>query len=258
MGASKIYIFDNGSDPPLRSFLEEFIARGEVEVTETPTPDNRRDLFRGPMDACMKKHGHKHTWISLTDADEYIVVTNPFKGIPEILKEYEQHASVSIVWNSFGTSGHIKKPEKPGVIGNYWRCHRNIHVKSFSQPKYVDQILNNHFPELVDGQTRVDILGNPLNDSKVSPDPDESVGLYLAPQMDYFSKMFINHYQYRYLERYVYKKFKGYSNNTSLKKFSSGIIGQGSTTKLAERESHDINCTLLQMPTRYMNKEPKI
>ena len=118
----------------------------------------------------------------------------------------------------------------------------------------------------MNGQTRVDILGNPLTDAKVSPDPGGSVALGLegvedsvSPQMDYYSKMFINHYQTRYLERYVYKKFKGYSNYTSLEHaFGSGIIGQGSPTKVAQRESHDLNCTLLQMPTRYMNKEPKI
>jgi hypothetical protein len=208
MGASKIYASDNGSDLPLRSFLEEFIARGEVEVTLLAHLDNKKNIFRGPMDACMKIHGHKHTWISVTDADEYIVVTNPFKGVPEILKEYEQHVSVSVVWNNFGTSGHIKKPEKPGVIGNYWKCHRDTRVKRFSQPKYVDQIANSHYPELVDGQTRVGLLGNPLTGSRVSPDPDVVVDVKGGGKedsdvchKDHYTKMFINHYSTRYVER---------------------------------------------------------
>jgi hypothetical protein len=107
----------------------------------------------------------------------------------------------------------------------------------------------------VDGQTRVDILGNPLTGSTAVEGVEDSG----APPIDYYSKMFINHYQFRYAERVIYKKYKGYANYSDAhNKYTSGVIGIGDAKMLARYDRQDHNCTLLQMPTRYMNKEPKI
>jgi hypothetical protein len=134
MGASKIYLFDDKSSPPMFTVLKEYIERGDVEYQFSQDREPNTQFYA--YEYCLKYHGHKHNWMAFIDSDEYIALNDTSKSIPEILERYTAYGGLAINWKIFGSSGHVERPWG-GVLPNYWRCTKNFHIKSIVQPKYV-------------------------------------------------------------------------------------------------------------------------
>jgi hypothetical protein len=173
------------------------------------------------------------------------------------------------VWRVFGSSDHVEKPDKPGIIANYWRCHPDIHSKSITQPKYIEEILNTHFPDFHEGAVRVNMLREPMiGPSTTSQNEGGKDILSKTPNYKVYDLMYINHYATRYVNRYLFKKFSGYKAPEGYN--SSGVLDKASWTKVDEGggtglgdtewvkkiDSKDHDCTVLQMPTTYLPKAP--
>jgi hypothetical protein len=138
MGASKFYIFDHNSTVPAINYIRDYVLSGLVDLQFT---DFRNSTgIRPPQmmayDKCLHDYGSRHRFMSFIDSDEYIVVVNKNRTIPEVLTKYEKYGGLAINWMLFGSSGHIEKPPG-GVIANYYRCRKNLHVKQIGNTQYV-------------------------------------------------------------------------------------------------------------------------
>jgi hypothetical protein len=83
--------------------------------------------------------------MAFLDVDEFIVVVDKSKKIPDVLWSYEKTGGVSLNWMLFGSSEHAVKPAG-GVIANYYKCYKDRHVKAIVNTKYcLGSSGNSHF-----------------------------------------------------------------------------------------------------------------
>jgi hypothetical protein len=130
MGASKFYIFDHNSSVPLLSSIQLYVKSGLVNHKAVHFSDTRDDPPQiSVYNECLKQYGKKHNFMAFIDVDEFIVVVDESKKIPDVLQAYEDTGGVSLNWMLFGSSGHTAKPPG-GVIANYHKCTKNVHVKA--------------------------------------------------------------------------------------------------------------------------------
>ena len=140
MGCSKFYIHDHNSSIPIRQQVAGYIATGLVEYDSSFSKANRPQLV--VYNHCIRQYSHKHKWIGMFDADEYIVVVNKTEKIPDVLRRYDAYGGVVLQWKLFGSSGHVLRPEG-GILKNYNKCHKNFHIKSIVNSKYAVKAAGN-------------------------------------------------------------------------------------------------------------------
>lgn len=151
LGANKIYFYDNGSDDNTRQLLNQYIENEYVEYTYV---EGRGKQLYAYNDA-LQKHKLECRWMAFIDMDEYILPTEPYKPISQVISEIVDQAGggaagVAINWATFGTSGHIKSPE--GLItSNYTRRAydkhwMNKHIKTICNPRFVSYYISAHYP----------------------------------------------------------------------------------------------------------------
>jgi hypothetical protein len=97
MGASRFYVFDNNSKPPLNTSLARYIATGLVQYTYMegifrPSPQNYI------YDQCVKRFNKRHTWMGFIDVDEFLVPEQPGTSVPDILQRYEHFGGLAVNW----------------------------------------------------------------------------------------------------------------------------------------------------------------
>ena len=50
-------------------------------------------------DTCLQKFGHRHHWMSFTDADEFFVMRNAsLSNMPALLRQYEDYGALVVNW----------------------------------------------------------------------------------------------------------------------------------------------------------------
>lgn len=207
MGATKFYVYDHNSTVPVLDFIKQYVASGLVEYTYTSFPSEQTavplvDGYVKPpqviaYDECLQVHGRKHKFIAFTDVDEFIVVVDKKKRIPEILQNYENFGGVSLNWMMFGSSGHIHKPPG-GVIANYHKCYKHHHIKHIIRPEHAVRCERNpHIFKFEPGYFSVDTNFTEV----VAP---SNFGLEQA-----YSVMYINHYNTRSLSEFITKIHRG-------------------------------------------------
>lgn len=57
---------------------------------------------------------NEYDWCFTLDIDEYITLEEPYKGIPEVLEEFQQYDFIVLQWMNYGANGHIYKPNYNG------------------------------------------------------------------------------------------------------------------------------------------------
>jgi len=127
-GCSKFYVFDNFSNPPLKALVQSYIDRGIVIYSYTVQemkPNPQIFIYQ----QCFSKFKSFHKFMGFIDVDEFIVTVDIKADIPSILSKYEHLGGLALSWMSFGSSGHIQRPNG-SVISNYHRCGPNKHIKS--------------------------------------------------------------------------------------------------------------------------------
>lgn len=149
IGIERIFVYDNGSSPPLSSQLAAFIADGVVEYVYAPFSFYKfiapLIFFRsGVRNTSLRFYGRclqkarrdKFAWMAFIDADEYIVLTSQQnETISQVLRRFRDYGGVELYWKLFASSGHVKRPES-GVLKSYTKCGATSITKSVVNVKY--------------------------------------------------------------------------------------------------------------------------
>jgi hypothetical protein len=138
----------------------DFVELGIVEYVYV-NPKKFPPRYRTPQlyvySRCLRDFGKYTKFMAFIDADEFIVVADPKKSIPMVVKEYEKYGGLTLNWMFFGSSGHITRPAG-GVLENYVQCGKNPHLKSVVATDYTLSAseLNPHCFVYKDGYFAVD------------------------------------------------------------------------------------------------------
>ena len=144
LGFHNIVIFDHKSKIPIKGNLEKMSKRITV-INASNINDNVKIRLMNVATLISKQN--KFDWMIYLDADEFIILNNPYNNISQLLTMYEPRAhSLAINWVMFG-SNFLKKDPDGLILENYVRCNETInsHVKSFVKPKEVTRATNPHY-----------------------------------------------------------------------------------------------------------------
>jgi hypothetical protein len=199
MGASKFYIFDHNSTVPVINYIRDYVLSGLVDLQFTDFR-NIKDA-RPPQivtyDKCVHDYGSRHRFMGFIDSDEFIVVVDKNRTIPDVLKRYEKYGGLALNWMLFGSSGHTEKPPG-GVIANYYRCRRNKHLKHIGNTQYVAGSSGNpHY------------LKYKPNYYAVSSNGTRSTGIWNTELRTAFDTIYINHYNTKSKAEFLAKIARG-------------------------------------------------
>jgi len=223
-GCSKFYVFDNFSHPPLKALVQSYIDRGIVSYSytvEEMKPNPQIFIYQ----QCLSRYGRLHKFMGFIDVDEFIVTVDNNTNIPSILKNYEHLGGLALSWMSFGSSGHIQRPNG-GVIGNYNRCGPNKHIKSIVNTKYtIGTTTNTHAFKYKQNYTAQTTGGE--------------IVLSAWAEKPVYDIIYINHYCTKSKQDFQRKKKRG------------GGAGRIATDAWFEKINRDFNniCSVLTMPS---------
>lgn len=157
IGVEHFYIYDDQSNIPLKTILQDYIESGIVTYEYK---SSRKLLQIDIYMKCLKEHQKDSFWIAFIDDDEFIFLKKS-KDIKEYLKEFENYGGLAINWVMFGSSGHKTKQES--VLKSYF--HRlpydnetNRHIKTIVNTQYVnlnEAPKNPHYFNYIDGKFAV-------------------------------------------------------------------------------------------------------
>jgi hypothetical protein len=197
VGAAHFFIYDNGSEIPVKDSVQRFGLDQYVTIIDYPGKNKHVKAYNH----CLKHFGASSKWIAFIDVDEFLVPKNEEYSLPEFLKDYEPYGGLGVNWLIFGSSGRQKKSDLSQLESFTLRSEPdflpNSHIKSIVQPKYVKSALKSHCFIYVTGQ-------NCVNENfEIVPDS-------FSPNSTH--KIQLNHYYCRSLEEYHAKIKRGISD----------------------------------------------
>lgn len=187
------FIFYDRSTPSLRETLR---GRTDVTIIDFPEPG----LHAEAWELCIRNYSSFSKWIALFDIDEFFVPKH-HTDLKVLLQSYEQFGALGVNWQTFGSNGHITKPQEPQLIAfnKKAKVHEgmNAHIQSIIQPAKALPIrpADPHHVHLKPGHICVNEKYKQINGPFSNP---ISVDLI---QM--------NHYYTRSVEEYTRKRAKG-------------------------------------------------
>eukprot|EP00891_Asterochloris_glomerata_P005717 jgi/Astpho2/5717/e_gw1.00079.119.1_t len=235
LGVSKIYLFDDHSDPPMLPAVTSYVEAGLVNyhyVQHFSHPSNRTQLY--VYDYCIEHFRHQHTWIAFIDIDEFFVLRGTAAGssLPAFLRQYEGYGGLAVHWRVFGSSGHIVRPGG-SLLGSFHRClpadqEHNQHVKTIANTRHVVHVgLDPHHCVYQPPYTAVNELGLPVLGAR---------GVH--PTTDHIA---LHHYALKSLQEYEAKMARGSAmKNHKTMEFFNDI------DSLATENCHDVLGTPLK------------
>ena len=209
LGVGRVYLFDdNSTHPPLLPVVHRFISSGHVvyRYLSDPLPPHTLDKWAPNKQLfvyrqCIREFGEQHVFMGFIDSDEFIVLRNPADRLLDILERYRNYGGLTLNWMMFGSSGHITRPAG-GVLRNYHKCHKNHHVKSIVNLRYVKDICSPHRFYYKSGYYAVD-----SNFSEVSG--PFNPGLKQQIPQHLFDVIYLNHYWTKSREDFMRKIDRG-------------------------------------------------
>jgi len=109
-GVSHFYIYDNGSTPPIKTFIPNVLL-GFCTIIDFTGSYFRTQI--AAYDHCLKNFSNENEWIAFIDTDEFIRVIS-YNDIPEFLKTIPAEIdAVLLKWIVYGADGQIKKTNAP-------------------------------------------------------------------------------------------------------------------------------------------------
>lgn len=197
IGFEHFYMYDNESDNKIRlhPLVQKYMKAGRITVIRIEGTAMQMPAY----DHCLQSFGQKNKWIAFFDLDEFICFDNGSDLRPH-LASFEPYAAVGVNWRSFGSSGHLKRPEGL-VIENYTEvlppANRDLHIKSIVQPAKVTKTADNpHAFYPVKGFWAVNTSHTPAHS-----------GNYLAPLQE--TNIHLNHYITKSQQDYEAKRIRG-------------------------------------------------
>jgi hypothetical protein len=98
----EFFLFFDRSDNPLS---ERFKGRKDIQVIHFPEPNRHAHAWREGV----KNLTGKSKWVQFVDIDQ-VVVPKKTNDIKVMLQDYEQFATLSLNWHSFGSNGLETEP----------------------------------------------------------------------------------------------------------------------------------------------------
>lgn len=192
IGAEKIVIFDNESDPPLATGLREYTQHDFLDVVPIPGQEQQINAYN----LALQHYGASTKWMAFIDADECIIPLD-FDDLRLLLTDYEEFGGLGMHWIEFGSSGYLSAPSSQ--LAAYTRRFpleypKNMHIKSVVQPARVTRAFNPHTFVYREPWFCVDEQGFPL---------PESWGPFTADRVR------VHHYYYRSQQDYCQKLDRG-------------------------------------------------
>ena len=188
IGFEKFYIYDNGSEVPVRKTLNAFHEMGILTVHEMPGETMQLVAY----EHCLRHHGHECEWLAFLDIDEFLCLMEDADA-RVLLRDYERFSGLALNWDIFSSSGHIARP--PGMVTENYRQSLGYsnYCKSIVRPRAAGKPVSpHHF----------------LYDHGCAVNTDESPALGpFVPQCA--DKALVNHYSYRSQQDYEEKMRKG-------------------------------------------------
>lgn len=104
VGVQKFIIFDQSDD--FNKIHDMFKSDPDVETVHFPR--NPQNLHADAWGKLVGMGKNRTKWLALIDADQAIVPVKT-NDIKDVLKNYEEFASLQCNWHTFGSSGHAEK-----------------------------------------------------------------------------------------------------------------------------------------------------
>ena len=237
IGVNRFFLFSNDCDKddtlnPTVDLLQPYIESNLIKFSVKFICEGTGFQGRAFTDALSLANEEGVEWLAMVDLDEFIVVADSTKLLPEILVEYyEGHNAVGMMWRVFGTSGHELTPSG-SVISNYRnravtnsRDNRSRSFKSIVRAKSCKQFSvhmcsqfdTNYCKEKGMEMSSVSIprYGRGLLgdcDCTIAPDLSQCLGEKTLQQFDDRPKLenfYMHHYRTKSVEEYLKKKERG-------------------------------------------------
>lgn len=133
LGVEAFIVYDNESRIPIRETLAPFLRNGFLKVVEI----SGKNMQLTAYDHALREFGRATRWMGFIDLDEFIVPQTT-DDLRHFLLDYEAHAGLAVNWVTYGSSGHVKRPNGL-MIENYTGrleldCAVNYHIKSIVKP----------------------------------------------------------------------------------------------------------------------------
>jgi hypothetical protein len=209
VGVEHFVIFSNSSedDYSLEKLME---GQADVEIIRWSTDDPQR--HQAAWGALIAYNQGKTKWLALIDADQCLVPVQT-NDVREILKGYEDFASLQLNWKAFGSGWQDTK--LPGSVyerfimtsendGIY-----NAHCQFICQPDRTLPIktAEPHYPLLPPGEVMVNTNKQPIDPTYQCPlNPGTPLSFNVPPLHDV---MWVAHYTNKSQEEWAIKNSKG-------------------------------------------------
>lgn len=205
VGIEQFYFYDNDSEDNTRRILKPYIDSNIVVYKKIEGKGKQLDAYNDAV----RQYKDTCRYLAFIDLDEYLVPTEPFRPVWEIINETIEHhgkgaSGVGINWAVFGSSGHEKTPKGLTVLNFTKRGHNrqaaNAHIKTIVNPREVKYYISPHYPLYRLGAYSINELGN------------ERLYVWFSDIREY-KNIRINHYYTKSMEQYQTEKARrGYGD----------------------------------------------
>jgi hypothetical protein len=203
IGVQHFYIYDNESKISVSETLSKI---GLLQFATVIMVYGKAKQVRAYND-CLIRNRNCSQWTGFIDIDEFIVPKSTNGDLKGFLKGFEQFGGLGINWLVFGSSGHLKRTNRPQLESFLLRSEEsfpvNRHVKVIVQSKFVKRSIGAHLFSFKESYGAVNEKGKEITSSY----SDISV-----------EKIQINHYYCRSLEEYQDKVDRGFADTSKRKR----------------------------------------
>lgn len=206
VGVEKFVFLDRNYEPLYQLLGQE----PDVEIIHFPEiPEN---IHQQAWANLINHNKGKTKWLALIDADQALVPVKTH-DVKQVLKDYEEFASVQFNWKSFGSSFH--ETRRPGSVYERFLLtslddsEYNYHTQFICQPDRTlgERVFEPHYPRLPDEEISVNTNKEPIDPNKiVALNPNTPLSFNVPPLHDV---MWIAHYTNKSKEEWIIKNSKG-------------------------------------------------
>jgi hypothetical protein len=195
IGFDNIIIFDHKSIVPLNNIFVRFDKRVSIIRIDLDKPNIKQYLMNLAPTIAKKIN---LDWFVYLDADEFLILSNKFRGVKHFLNTYSYGDSIGVNWLMFGSNYLVEDPSGT-IIESYTRSRPNLdrHVKSFVRPQ---EIVNSDNPHYYHMRNKARMIGLGFNALK-SPQCFSEFNIPF-----YKSTAYIAHYVFQSEETYLKRK----------------------------------------------------
>jgi hypothetical protein len=136
VGVTHFYLYNNFSTDDFRAVLAPWIARGTVTLIEWPVPAGQEPAYRH----CVRQVRGECRWVAFIDLDEFLF-SPQVQDIRPILREYADLPGVEVWQATYGSNGHLRRPDLPVTEAYLRRAPlRRTTVKTIANPRLTYKI----------------------------------------------------------------------------------------------------------------------